>query len=130
MTAKKMTEFNIDCAHRPGQLADVLEALAGSGINILALIGHGEGDKATIMLVPENPDQAEDVLKGLGVTFRKCDVVAVTSASGTGQGSMIARKVGDAGVNMEYAYATTSGAGESTFILAAKDIDAALKALS
>ena len=129
MSAEKKTEFTLKVPHSAGALADLMEPLAGSGINILALVGYAGEEKATIKLVPENAAQAADVLKGLGFEFSTSEVVAVSSASGTGQGSMLARKAGDAGVNMEYAYATTSGSGESTFILGTPDIDKALEAL-
>jgi len=130
MPAQKKTEFTIRIPHSPGALADLMEPLAGSGVNILALIGYGEGDKAVIKLVPAAAAEAEDVLKGLGADFTTQEVVAVTAASGTGQGSMLARKAADAGVNMEHAYATTTGSGESMFILGTTDTEKAIQALN
>ena len=130
MAVAKKTEFTITCEHKAGELARILEALSGAGVNVLAFVGYQAGEKtAHLMLVPDDAGKAAEAIKGLGVEFKSTDVVAVTTTSGAGEGAKIARKLGDAGINMEYAYATTSGSGDSIFVIGSKDVDGTLKLL-
>ena len=130
MATQKKTEYTIECSHKPGELARILESLSGAGVNVLAFCGYQTGeDKANIMLVADDDGKAESTLKSAGITFKTNAVVAVTTSSGAGEGAKLARKLADAGVNLEYAYATTSGSGESTAVFAGKDVEKVLQVL-
>jgi len=125
MAAKVRTEFLVAVPHKPGALAGVLESLAKAGINVLAFCGWGEGEGAKILVVPDKDDKARKVLTGA----TESRVLCVTTASGKGAGGKLAAKLGTAGINVEHAYATTSGSGQGTAVFRTADPDAALKAL-
>ena len=130
MTAGKKAELTIQCAHKPGELAKILETLTKAGVNVLAIAGYLQGDRASIMLVPDNAEKAGSALKKGKIAFAQNTVLVLTGSSGPGQGAKVARRLADAGVNLEYAYASTSGSGDGTFVFGNKDLDKGLAALS
>lgn len=130
MATKKRTEFEIGCAHKSGELARILGTLSKGGVNVLAFCGHGHEDKATVLLVSKTPKKAAAVLKTAGIAYKTNPVVAVTGASGAGEGAALARKLAEAKLNVDYAYASTSGRGKSTAVFRIKDVERAVKALA
>lgn len=129
MSVQKKIEFFIDCPHKPGELARALEALAGAKVNILAFCGYGHGDTASMHFVVDDDEKGKAALKGARIEFETNRVVAITSGSGPGQGAKLARSLADAKINIEYAYASTSGRGDSTAVFGVKNVEQALKVL-
>ncbi len=125
MAAKIRTEFMVGVPHKAGALAGVLESLAKGGVNVLAFCGWGEGENAKILVVPDNDAKARKVLAGA----TESRVLCVTTASGKGAGAKLSTRLAKAGINIEHAYATTSGSGQGTAVFRTADPDAALKAL-
>ena len=81
------------------------------------------------MIVPDKEEKARKVSKELGMNVRIHSVVAVTGEAGKGAGAKLAQKLWDAGINIEYTYASTPGSGPSTAIFKVPDADAAIAAL-
>lgn len=129
MSVRKRMEYAISVKHKPGQLADILEVLSRARVNVLAFCGYGHESEAHVYVVPEPEGKAEKVFKKEGYAFKKSAVVGVTVASGRGAGAKLARALADAGVNIECAYASTSGKGQSTAIFGVADVEKALAAL-
>ena len=126
MAVKLRTEFTVKIAHQPGELARVLALLAKGGVNVLGFCGYGMPDGANIMFVPADDAKARKALAGAGLAAVEAPVVCVTTTSGKGAGAKLAAKLGKAGINIEYAYATTSGTGQGTAIF--RVVDAAATA--
>jgi len=119
------TVFRITLEDRPGELARVAEALGGAGVNIEGLCGLGVEGKGVICLVVEDAAGlvahgrplvvdaagARSALQGAGVPIEAeseaivLDVAA--DADRPGAAAEIARKVADAGVNIEVACVAT-----------------------
>ncbi|MBI2933376.1 MAG: hypothetical protein HYY16_17160 [Planctomycetes bacterium] len=129
MATRLRVEFLVTVPHQPGVLAQLLEGLAKGGVNVLAFCGWGEGEKALIMFVTDNDQKTRKALAAGGFDSTENPVLAVTAASGKGAGAKLAAKLAKAGVNIEHAYATTAGTGQSTAIFRLPDPQAALKAL-
>jgi hypothetical protein len=94
----------------PGQLATLGEAMGQAGINVLgmsAMTGEGRG---VINVLVEDGDAARSALDsaGMGVADQQpALVVDVSDEQGTlGE---LARRLADAGVNIELLYSTFSG---------------------
>ena len=81
------------------------------------------------MIVPDKEQKALKVAEELGLNAKMNSVVAVTGEAGKGAGAKLAQKLWDAGINIEYAYASTPGSGPSTAIFKVPDADAAIAAL-
>ena len=88
----------------PGTLAGIAELLGKNGINIFALtlaegLGHGY-----VRLVVDKPDECVKVLKAAEELVLERDVILLELSNAPGSLGIVARKLGDAGINLEYAY--------------------------
>lgn len=123
------TVFRVTLEDRPGELARVAEALGGAGVNIEGLCGLGVEGKGVICLVVEDAAGARSALEGAGVPVDAeleaivLDVAA--DADRPGAAGEIARKVADAGVNIEVACVAT----HDRIVLATSDNESARAAL-
>lgn len=123
------TVFRVTLEDRPGELARVAEALGGAGVNIEGLCGLGVEGKGIICLVVEDAAGARSALEGAGVPIDAeleaivLDVAA--DADRPGAAGEIARKVADAGVNIEVVCVAT----HDRIVLATSDNASARAAL-
>ncbi len=129
MAAEIKTQFDVSSSHTPGQLAGLLEALSAAGINVIAFCGWGEGDRAPLLIVPDDEAKARKALAAGFTVASERKVIAVTAASGRGAGAKIAAKLAKAGISIDHAYASTWDKGPSTAVFAVPDPAAALEAL-
>ena len=111
-------------------MARILELIAGEGVNVLAFAGFSQGDEATLTFVPDDAKKATAVLKAQGIEFKSLPILVVKGASGAGDGARIARKLADAGINLESTYASTTGTGESIVVFRAADVEEASRVLA
>ena len=110
---KAVTQIKVLIGHVPGSLAKIAEALAKADVNIEGTC-HTEGtdDTMPLRLVVDKPDVAKKTIEALGdpVTFERC--LAIQSMSDEpGFIAKVARTLGDAHINIEAIYHTSSGRG-------------------
>ena len=131
MATRKVSELALKVDSKPGELTRVLSGLSSKGVNAIAFCGFnsGNGQEAFLMIVPDKEEKAERVAREMGLDATLHPVVAVTGEAGKGAGAKLAQKLWDAGINIEYAYASTPGSGPSTAIFKVPDADAAIAAL-
>lgn len=110
----------------PGVLARLGEALGAAGIDIEGLSAFtGQGRGVVHVLVPD-AEQALRVLRDAGLDVRAArQVIVVDVDHGPGALGMVARRLADAGVNIEQAYT----AADNRLVFAVDDHDAARAAL-
>jgi hypothetical protein len=115
-------ELQVDIADEPGALSAVLKAVAEAGVDVRALCAYAMEGQGKVHLVPDNATRAREALARKGyeaiVTSR---VVVGEVDDKPGAGERVTAKVAAAGVNLEYVYATGTGGGRCTFVLAAGD---------
>ena len=92
--------------NRPGMLARTCQALAKAKINIRALSILDTVDHAIIRMVVDKPKEAEQVLSGMHAMVQRRDVVVMDVPNRVGELAAIAERLAEAGINLEYAYAT------------------------
>src|SRR3990167_8422470 len=102
------TQLAIFMDNRPGMLARICQALAKAQINILALSILDTVDHAIIRMVVDKPKEAEQVLSGMHAMVQRRDVVFMDVSNEVGTLATIAEQLGEAGINLEYAYCTAS----------------------
>jgi len=93
---------------RPGTLADLGEALGNAGINMGGMCGFPSEGKAVIHILVEDGAGARRVLENAGLEVsgeREVLVLEVEDRPGAFGG--IARKIANAGVNINLAYLAT-----------------------
>jgi hypothetical protein len=116
-----MKEFRLSLPNQPGELAKVAEALGQSGINLLAIAGIGAATPV-LALVTEQEDQTRNVLQGLGISFQEEELLTVKVPDRPGELGKMARKLGDAQVNIDSIYLLSKAAGEAELAFTVSDL--------
>ena len=125
------TQLAIFMDNRPGMLARTCQALAKAKINILALSILDTVDHAIVRMVVDKPKDAEQVLSDIHAMVQGRDVVFMDVSNQGGELARIAERLAEAGVNIEYAYCTTSASHSAgALVLRTSDLEATINALS
>jgi hypothetical protein len=118
-----MKDLTVVLDDKPGTLADLGEATGKANINIEGMCATTAGGKGEIHLLVDDADATREALQGAGIEVsadRDVLVTEVEDRPGTMAG--VARKLGDAGVNVEFAYTTFGGV---RLVLGVDDLDKA-----
>ncbi len=116
-----MNAFIVDLTNKPGELARVSEAIAQKGINILGFSGVTCGDSGSIVLMTNDEAGTRSVLSAAGCASREVELVVASLAHQPGTLAAIARKLADAGVNIEAALPTGMDGGNINIAFATGD---------
>jgi hypothetical protein len=112
---------------RPGTLADLGEATGGADINIDGICAATAEGKGTIHILVEDAAGARSALEDAGIEVSgERDVLVVEVEDRPGTMAEVARRLADAGVNIELAYTTFSGV---RLVLGVDDLDKAREAV-
>ena len=103
------TQLSVFLENRAGVLASVASDLARHGIGIRALTIATLADHAVVRLVVSEPRKALHLFGDRGVLAVASSVLAVELSDDTGTLAAMARQLGRAGVNIEYAYGSSPG---------------------
>ncbi len=104
--AKDLTVIMED---RPGTLADMGEALGEAGINIDGVCGLPCEGKGVIHIIVEDAAEARRVLEGGGFEVSsESEVLLLDVENRPGSLGEIARKMADAGVNINFIYVASN----------------------
>ena len=126
-----VTQLAVFLDNRPGTLARTCQALAQAKINILALSILDTVDHAIVRMVVDRPKEAEQVLASLHTMVQGRDVVFMDVPNAAGTLAKIAEQLTEAGINIEYAYCTTSpNHSAGALVLRTNDLEATISALS
>jgi len=119
-------QISVFSENRPGRLAAVAGALKEAGINIFAFsIAEADGF-GVIRTIVDQPIKAHDMLSNLGFRVSFTDVIAVVMRDEPGGLYDIAEMLGNAEINIEYAYAY-SGKENAILILRVDSTKEAVK---
>lgn len=115
---------------RPGMLGQVADALGEKGVSIRAFMAAVLDGKGFVRVVVDKPSAAKKIFAAHGWKTTEDEVVEVTVQDRPGALGKVADRLGDAGINILYAYLGSSGtASKATLYLSVADVGAALKAL-
>jgi hypothetical protein len=118
-------QISVFSENKPGRLASIAKGFQEEKINILAFsIAEADGFGVVRALV-DQPDKAFKKLASLGYNVAFTDVIAVKMKDQPGGLYEIADLLGDAGINMEYAYAY-SGKEAAVLIIRVDHVDEAV----
>jgi hypothetical protein len=115
----------IDIENTPGALAQVATAISDAGVNIAAATCVGPGERAELHILVKHAEAAKHSLaiSHLAVS-REREVVVVDIEDRPGALADLARRVAQAGVNLDLVYTAT----RNRVVFGAPDLDA-LKAV-
>jgi len=117
--------------NRPGVLADVCEALAEAKINIYAVSTSDTVDHSVVRMVLSDARKALMLFEERGTLVVESEVLMVEGSNKPGSLANIAKKLGEARINIEYCYcATPPDAKKGLLILRVSDAKKALKVLN
>ena len=110
--------------NRAGVIAEVCNALTDQRINIEALTVLDTFDIATMRMVVDEPDLAKEALRTAGAAYVSVPVLGVRLPNVPGSLGTVGNQIAQAGVNIEYIYASSIPGGENVYaILRVADAD-------
>src|SRR5690554_299768 len=98
-------QISIFSENRPGRLTAIASALQDAKINIFAFSIAEANGFGVIKTLVDRPEDAHRTLTDLGFHISFTEVINIKMRDEPGGLSEIASVLGDAGVNIEYAYA-------------------------
>lgn len=110
------TELFVVTPDEPGIFGRVLGTLANAGVNVKALYAYSEEGQGHFHLVTSDPKKAETALRTLGYKVKTRKVVTALVTDRIGVGADIGALLGNAVIDIRYAYGSSSGEGK-TFLV-------------
>src|SRR5919206_787169 len=125
--AEQMKDLTIEVDDRPGVAAQIGESLGRAGVNIEAIVGVVPGSgKAVGRVLVSDSTKARRAIEEAGVrVVGEHDVLVVQIPDRPGELGKIARKVADAGVNLNGLYLATN----TRLVLSPDNIEKARQAI-
>ena len=115
-----MNAFIVELENRTGELARITEAIAEKGIDITGFAGATAGDRGAVVLITNDEDATRKVLAGARVKVREAEIVPAAIDARPGSLAEVARRLADAGVNIQAAM-PIGMAGEKVTVAFATD---------
>jgi hypothetical protein len=124
-----MDLFIVSMENRPGMLAGLAESIAARGVNITAVAAATTTDSGAVALMTDDDAATRAALDGAGVDYRTCGAVSASLEHRPGSLAAAARRLADAGVNIDAVLATGMEGGRVTVAFGVDDAVAARSAL-
>ena len=120
------TDLLIEVENKPGALAKVAAAISDAGVNISAATCTRPGDTAAMHILVKHAEAAKHALAIAGVTITgERQVVVVDAHDRPGFLADMARKVAEAGINIDLLYVAT----DTRVVFGAEDLEGLKEAL-
>lgn len=125
------TQLSVFLVNKPGVLGQVCDLLAKARINITALTMMDSSEHGVLRLVVDDPARARQALSKINVPMTETEVLCVDMDDHPGAMADVCRMLGEAHINIGYAYCTTGArGGRATGVLKVADSKKALKVLT
>ncbi len=96
-----MQAFLVEMTNKPGELADVAEALAAKGINITAISGTACGDGGRAALMTSEEATTRTALDATGHQYTVLEATDTALRHEPGSLAKAARRLAEEGINIE-----------------------------
>jgi hypothetical protein len=124
-----MHVFIIAPQNQPGTLASALEGIAQRGVNVISGGGAASGDTGAIALQTNDDEGTRAALQASGVPFREVEAVAAWLDDRPGTFADAARRLANAGVNIEATFPIGMEGGKVGILFGVDNAAAAQAAL-
>ena len=119
-------DFKVLLDDRPGTFADLLEPLGEAGVNVEGICGFPSEGRGVVHFIVDDPAGGRAVLAGAGIEIvAEQEVLVVPMSDRPGEGAEAARRLADAGVNVNLVYLATG----IRAVIGTDDLDRARAAL-
>ncbi|MGE3278988.1 MAG: ACT domain-containing protein [Candidatus Altimarinota bacterium] len=131
MKARIVTEISCYLDNKPGNLAQLTELLAQGGVNIKGIQAYEGSLQSMVMLVVDQPDTTEQVMRKMGITMISyTDILEVDVPNRVGGLAEVSRLFGKHGVNIKTLYSCDNVGESSAAYFRVDDVELSLKALT
>ncbi len=107
-----MNAFLVELENKSGALAGITEAIAAKGVDIRGVAGSTCGSSGTVTLMTDDEAKTRAALQEAGASFRELEVTMAKISQAPGSLAKAARRLADAGVNIEAVMPTGMGDNE------------------
>lgn len=128
--ARKVKELCFEMPNKVGLLSEITKPIAEAKVNINAICAYGMEGVAHFMLTTSSNAKAKKALAPLGVAIEEKDVIEVEVSDKPGELQRIAKKIADAGIDIEFMYATAGSGKKETCIFMTADNAKAIKVIN
>jgi hypothetical protein len=101
-----LNQISVFLENKAGRLADATAAIADAGVNVRAISIADTADFGILRVIVDRPDAALAALSRAGFTTGNADVLSLEIADRPGALAAILKAFKEAGVNIEYLYAS------------------------
>lgn len=123
-------EFSVRMEDQPGTLGKFCRALAERGVNIVAFEAWPAQGNSEVRLVVDNPQSAKTALDNQKIDYSERDVALVKIPHRPGELARAASQLGDASINIDYAYGGVEPTTNSPMLIfGVADVSKAVKVL-
>ena len=113
----KIKQFTIAVENRPGAVAEIAKALGKAKVNVLSLMGTGQGTGGTIQLVAEDAKRAKKALDEAKISYQQTAAEEYELPNKAGALAQYLEKLATKGVNLSSIHATVSKSGRKAVVV-------------
>lgn len=124
-----MRDVVIQLTHRPGELAEITNALSLQSVNIKSIAAMALGNQAVLRFIPDDMEATRDALRASNTRFEEREVVTVLLENRAGELTGVVAKLADAHVNLEAVYVVGVADDMIELAIAVDDVKKAKKVL-
>ena len=128
-SVKQETELYVITPDETGILGRVMGTLANAGVNLKAIYARSERGKGIFFLITSDNKKAEKALKEIGYEVTTNNVVTVEIDDRIGAGAEVGALIGNAAIDIDYCYGTSSGGVKALLVFQTNDNKNAVKTL-
>jgi hypothetical protein len=123
------TELHVVTPNEPGILGRVLGTLANAGVNLRALNAYSLEKEGHFLLITSNNAKAEAGLRALGYKVKTSKVLTIEIGDRIGAGAEIGALLGNAIIDIEHCYGSSSGTGRALLVFRTSNVKKAYDTL-
>ncbi|MBN1405396.1 MAG: hypothetical protein JW946_02630 [Candidatus Omnitrophica bacterium] len=119
--AKIVKQLIVVTPNEVGTLNKISTALSAAGLNISHLCASALTEEARFMIVVADPAKAKRILEGMEYEVVESDALEVEFENAPGTLSPVAKRLGDADIDIKYIYGTTADGSKIIGIISTND---------
>jgi hypothetical protein len=125
----KTIELQVICEDKPGALARVTAPIAEARINLNAICAYRMNGKAMFHIITSDNQKAKGQLTKAGLKTTEQEVVVLETENESGTLFRAAQQLAEAGVDLDYCYATAGPKDSTWIVFATKAIESAMNVI-
>jgi len=131
MNFKIESQFSVQIENHPGKIAEVTEVLSKYGVNIRAISVAEGSDIGALRFLPCDAETATKSLSNSSFAYVEEKVISIRLEDSKGKLAFITKALSEAGINIDYVYATVEDEGASSrLVIKVSNIPLASRILS